>query len=466
MYLGNTAYDMPKNYYFGGGGDTFITPLAAVSLAAVFILTNTLKRQNVIVAFLLGSMLLPFDINVNLGSLHFPALRFLIAAGWLRQFTRGDIPLPRLTLLDKVFLASALISSVAFILLWGGASAIANRIGFLWNTLGSYFLIRSLIRDEEDVLQAIRAFALIVIVIAPCMLVEHLTRFDSFFILGAPQLADIREGAVRAKGPFSHAITAGTIGAMLLPVFVGAFWSRQKRRILFLLAAVACGTIVISSASSTPILASACGILGILLWPQRQNLRLFRRMLVVILALLQLVMKAPVWFLIAKIGGSMGGSGYHRAMLIDNFVRHFTEWWLVGTQANASWGYDMWDVDDAYVAAGVGGGLITFILFIAILVLAYKQVGRSRKRLSTSPRQARLVWALGASLLANTIGFFGIVYFDQSAVAWYTLLATISATAAFIAQDIEAKTRSPLFALELDTTPLDELAHQFTCECI
>jgi hypothetical protein len=92
-------------------------------------------------------------------------------------------------------------------------------------------------------------------------------------------------------------------------------------------------------------------------------------------------------------------------------------------------------VDNAFVGAGVSGGLFTFVAFIAIVVYAYKQIGKSRIRVAKSYADERLVWAIGASLFANTIGFFGIVYFDQSVVAWYALLATISATTCFLSAE-------------------------------
>jgi hypothetical protein len=50
---------------------------------------------------------------------------------------------------------------------------------------------------------------------------------------------------------------------------------------------------------------------------------------------------------------------------------------------------------------------------------------------SGSRRDAFLVWAIGCCLFANTVAFFGIGYFDQSILAWYGLLAMISATATF-----------------------------------
>jgi hypothetical protein len=114
----------------------------------------------------------------------------------------------------------------------------------------------------------------------------------------------------------------------------------------------------------------------------------------------------------------------------------------------------MWDVDNAFVAAGVGGGLITFIAFIAVLVYAYKRIGRSRilMRKSRQHRDERLVWALGACLFANTVGFFGIVYFDQSILIWYSLLAMVSATATFVAREKE----TPI-ALEGATPTTDKI---------
>jgi hypothetical protein len=66
------------------------------------------------------------------------------------------------------------------------------------------------------------------------------------------------------------------------------------------------------------------------------------------------------------------------------------------------------------------------------MVYAFKRVGRSRKLARKSRQNERLVWAIGASLFANAVGFFGIVYFDQSILAWYCVLAMVSASAALV----------------------------------
>jgi hypothetical protein len=426
------SYDMPENYYFGGGTETFLTPLALVALLAAVFLIFWLPRRHMMAPVLAGCLLLSARIGILFLGLHLPAIRLVLAAAWLSLAVRRELKFPRLNSLDKIFLLWAFSNAVTYSILWGGWSGVNNRLGFLWTTLGSYFLARLLIRDKADMVFAIKGIASVVLVLAPALAIEHFTQHNLFAVLGAPELSSVRYDAVRATGPFAHAIIAGTIGAMLMPLFVGLWWQGKRDRRLAGLGIVASTTIVIASASSTPIMTYGAGLLALLLWPLRQHLRAFRWVAVIGVVGLQLLMKASVWFLIARAGGSLGGSGYHRAMLIDNFIRHFGQWWLVGTQNNASWGFDMWDVDNAYVAAGIGGGLITFVLFLALMVYAFKSIGRSRRQARKSSDE-RMLWAIGSCLFANAVGFFGIVYFDQSILLWYVVLAMISAGTAFAA---------------------------------
>ena len=101
-------------------------------------------------------------------------------------------------------------------------------------------------------------------------------------------------------------------------------------RLIGFVAVVAAVVMVATSASSTPMLALAGAILAILFWPARRNMRVIRWGLVVLLVSLHLVMKAPVWMLINHVDLIAGSSGYHRAMIIDTCVRHFSDWWYRG----------------------------------------------------------------------------------------------------------------------------------------
>jgi hypothetical protein len=179
--------------------------------------------------------------------------------------------------------------------------------------------------------------------------------------------------------------------------------------------------------SSTPALAYVAGILGVCFWPVRKQMRLIRWGLVIAILAQAIVMKAPVWFVLNHIDLTGSSSGYHRAELIDEFVRHFSDWWLLGTDDAGTWGVDMWDVQNQYVNAGESGGLVAFVFFIVVIGRCYKRIGATRKLFSKRETDEWLVWFLGAALFANLAAFFGADYFDQSKLSWFLLLAMISA---------------------------------------
>lgn len=432
----NTSYDLPENYYFGGGGDSVVTPLALVLLLAAFALLLCIPRRRIIVVLLASGVLIPSaTVIVTLG-LHFPALRALVGVAWIRVLIDKNLRLPKLQLLDKLFLAWSISNAIAYALLWSDPAAFINRLGFLWTNVGVYFLARILIRDRHDVMLAIKTLAVLAVILAPAMLYEHLTQHNAFALLGAPAHSAIRSGAIRAEGPFAHPIIAGTITAVLMPLFAGMWQVERNQRLLAALGVAASLVIVVASASSTPLAVILAGILAMAAFPLRNRLRMIRWGFLLVLVCLQLAMKAPIWFLIARVGGRVGGSGFHRAMLIDTFVRNIGEWWLVGTRNNVSWGYDMWDAINAFVAAGVQGGLLTFALFVAIIVYAFRETGIALRAARDFRGETCLLWSIGAGIFANLAGFFGITYFDQSIMIWYCMLAMVAAAKGIV---LEAK---------------------------
>src|SRR6185437_14532755 len=219
----------------------------------------------------------------------------------------------------------------------------------------------------------------------------------------------------------------GTFGAVLLPVFVGLWMSDRKQRRAALLGILGATAMAVASHSSTPAFAYVMGIVGLCLCPIRGMLRIVRWGIAVTLVGLQIVMKAPVSHLITRI--HISGDSYHRYALINESVRHFWDWWLIGTKSTANWGWDMWDTANQYVATAVSSGLLGLILFIAIIVYGFKYVGHARKA-APNKGEALFFWALGSALFATILSFFGISLWDQSVLGWYALLAVISAVAA------------------------------------
>src|SRR5258708_38223966 len=93
--------------------------------------------------------------------------------------------------------------------------------------------------------------------------------------------------------------------------------------------------IVLTSSSSTPVLAYGAALIAICAWPLRGAIRTVRWGILAGLVALQLVMNPAVWFAIQHIDIVGASSGYHRAMLINGFIMHFRDWGPTGTTETA-----------------------------------------------------------------------------------------------------------------------------------
>lgn len=426
----------PANIRFGGGAShTILHPLVAVALFLTIALIFLLPRRYVVIPSLLTVFLVPIGQVVVLGGVHFTIYRIVILFGLVRLATTK---LPARTgrlaggfdTVDGAFTFCALFSLMTFWLQWGETQALIKGLGNLLDALGGYFVLRFLIQDREDVQRTIKTFAVLAMVLAVCMTNEEFTHQNVFGFLGGIPVADaVRDGKVRAQGAFEVYITAGVFGATLLPLFIW-LWSDGKSRISALLGMVGASIMTLTSNSSTPPLAYAAGIVGLCFWPLRKHMRAFRWGLVLILVSLHLSMKAPVWALIARVDFTGSSSGYHRYMLVDNCIRHFSDWWFIGAKNYDTWGFDTWDLSNQYVASAVGGGLATLVTFILVISRSFGKLGTARKCVAGNRGQEWFLWCLGAALFAHAVAYFGIGYFDQMQFAWYALLAIIAASVA------------------------------------
>ena len=140
-------------------------------------------------------------------------------------------------------------------------------------------------------------------------------------------------------------------------------------------------------------------------------------------------MKAPVWMLINHVDLVGGNSSYHRAMLVDQFVRHFWDWCFIGVASTKEWGWDMWDQANQFVAEGFSGGLATFVCFVLAVSWSFGRMATARRASAGDRSKQWLCWLLGSALFTHVVAFFGISFSDQSAFAWYALLAMMGAAA-------------------------------------
>ncbi len=435
----------PENFKFGGGlAETMLHPAVLVALIVAALLIFFLPRKFVIVPVLLMSFLVPLGQQVVFSGLHILVLRIVIFVALIRIFFSMIFSPPRgfaggLSSVDKVFLLWAFLHVVTFMLLFSfQMPAVVNQFGYVWDVVGGFLVLRLLIRDEDDIERVLRTFAYIAAILAICMVNEHLRMQNVFgFLGGTPIVPETRDGLVRAQAAFSHPLLAGTFGATLLPLFF-LLWHSGKSKAVAAVGILSSTIMTICAASSTPVLAYMAGIGAVCFWPLRKQMRLFRWGIVFALVALQLVMKAPVWYVISHIQLMGSSSSSHRAELVDSFIRHFSDWWMIGTNSNGDWGFDMWDTSNQYVGEGVGGGLATFLCFIGMIYLCFRRIGNARKAVEANPAKEWYFWFLGSALFAHVVAFFGISYFDQTRMAWYTLLVMIVVATAPVLASTEA----------------------------
>ena len=429
----------PEHLKFGGGvSQSVVNPLVLVFVLIAGLLICFGPRNKAIVPFLIASFLIPMDQILLIGSLHFPMLRILILFGliricWTKVTSGGEIFSGGVNKIDVAVILLSVFTAVNGILLWNASGAVIYQVGVLYTVFGIYFLLRFLVRDEEDVQRVIRTFVYIAAVMAVIMVYEQTTgRNPIYGLLGGARTTVYesvleRDGRFRAAGSFSHPILAGTFGAILLPLFFGLWWRDKKRRKTAVLGMIAATVITVASASSTPILAYVAGLAGLCAWPLRKRMRLIRWGIVLALISLHMVMNGPVWNLISRLDVVGGSSGYHRQELVNLFILHFRDWWLLGVKDTSQWGWDMWDTANQYVSTGENSGLLPFVLFLAVIVYGFKYLGVARRAAQENKKAELFLWSLWAALLANVVAFFGISYWDQTQVAWYALLAIIAA---------------------------------------
>jgi hypothetical protein len=420
-----------KTVYGGGATATVLHPVILVATVTVVILMLLLPRKKIVVPFLLLVFLGSYGQQIYISGIHLFVLRIIILAGLVRvvlgsksgvRFVGGW------NAVDKFYTAWVIFRVLSAILQTGGASgAIIYQVGDVWENLGGYVLLRFLIYDEEDVVLTLKVFAAIVVVLAITMANEKLRNQNIFGYLGAlPITPERREGSIRAQGASAHSILAGVFGVTLVPMFWW-LWHSGKAKITGVAGWLGSTVMMLTCASSTPLLSYLAAVLGVCFWPFRKNMRIFRWGVVIALVTCHLVMKAPVWFLIAHVDLVAGNSGYHRAMLIDQCIQHFREWWLIGTNNMDSWGIDMWDLSNQFVAEADTGGLATFICFVMVISRSFRRVGMARKVVEGNKQQEWFMWFLGVALFTHIVGYFGISYFDQTKISWCALLAMICA---------------------------------------
>jgi hypothetical protein len=404
--------------------------------AMVIIVTAALvlavPRRYVPLPFIIAICYLTLGQQVTLFGFNFFPVRILIAAGWIRLFVRGEFKQLHFNILDRIILAWLVAKFTINIILYQNQEAFISQSGFLYNAIGLYFLFRCSVRNLDDIKALFKVSALAIFPLAVIMIFEEITARNIFSSLGGvPEFSEIRSGRARCQGPFRHPILAGSFGAAMMPLAF-ALWKQKGEKLTSIIGFCSATLITLTAGSSGPLMAYISGLAGFALWSYRRYMKLVRWGVVGVILALAAVMKAPFYYIIERVGSVTGGSGWYRAYLIDQTVKHFDEWWLMGTKESARWmpfhltinDKEFADITSEYIAQAVNGGLLSLVLFILIIVFAYKIIGKALKDHPASEQY--IVWVLGVTLFVHIMSFISVSYYDQIIVIWYLLLAMIA----------------------------------------
>ena len=154
---------------FGTAGETFVHPLGGILTAFAVLLMLFLPRKYVLVPLLISLIVLPLGQKIVVAGLAFFMFRIILLFGWLRVIPGGLGSKFRLNALDKALILWGLTYTVTFTLLWGERSAFVHQLGLLYSGLGTYFLLRLLLQEYEDMDRAVRVLALVCMMLSVFM---------------------------------------------------------------------------------------------------------------------------------------------------------------------------------------------------------------------------------------------------------------------------------------------------------
>jgi hypothetical protein len=438
----------PEHFRFGGGAaDTMLTPVMALAMLIVIGLIFTRPRNKVIAPFLLGCFTIPIQQVVVLGGLHFTVLRILIIAGLIRRAmlggtsSAGKFP-GGLNGVDRMAMVWAVALGTLVSLQWMEMQSFIHNLGDFLDIFGGYLVVRFFIPDGETVRRTIKTLAVVCIIQGVCMLNEQISHVNVFgYVGGLGPWLTIRDGKIRSEGVLG-CISAGAFAGALIPLFLW-LWTQRKCRMVAYAGLAGATAMVFTSNSSTSLLALAATALAIFFWPLRKQMRLVRWALSLTLVALHLVMKGPVWALITHIDLTGSSSSYHRFYLVDNCIRHFSDWWLLGYKDYNLWGFMMFDCCNQFVVQAVNGGLLALVAYIAIFSRSFGSIGKARKKVEGNRGQEWFLWCLGSTLFSIVVAHFGINYPATMEISLFTFWAAISVATLEAKRPAEPKVEIP-----------------------
>ena len=437
----------------GWFNETTLHPLGLAILLGAATAQFLVPRRFALVPLLVLICLTGPAQRLVLASIDFNFIRLMVLAAWIRIIVRGELRTLRWNALDYAFVAWAAGAAFIGVLQRNSGASIIHWSGSMYDAFGLYFLVRMVVRDWGDVRTFGQSAALVSIPMLLAFSYEWTTGHNLFSAFGGvPAETTVRMGVPRCQGPFIHPILAGVFWTALMPLMAAVWFRGGMNRVLAVAGVSSAMAIVFMCGSATPLLGAAAGAAAAAIIFVRRWIRIVQLGGLAALVGLQLAMINPIWHLMARGNIVDGATGWYRFRLLDDFIRHFPDWWLIGTQDRSTWWNNgKWAITNEYVLQGLEGGLLGLSLFILVIILAFRAVGRMWRR-EDMPRmliqvkrdgqrvvqpalqreqRERLVlaWSLGVLMCVHVVSFLSVTNFGQAIFVWFVPLGMIGSLA-------------------------------------
>lgn len=324
---------------------------------------------------------------------------------------------------------------------WPMLKSLENESGHLTDTYFAYLVARLCLTDYKAVVTSIKWVALALVPLAMLGVVESYTGWGPYYRLVVycpwqqvtePTL-NMRSGFYRASGPFNHSILFGAVFVMFLPM---VYWLRHQggswRSLRYLLV----GALVVgalSSMSSGPVMMLVFTSCFLLLERFKHYVKPIIILVIISLVLVGVASNRPIYHVLASYADPIGGSGWHRAKLIDVAIERFGEWWLAGYgRQDPGWGAALgmtWtDITNNYLVAGVKYGMLGVIALCGVLVVSISMLIRLHNS-TKDPLLMSWYWAMGSIIVALIISFNAFCLFGQTNTLFYCILGFVGSSA-------------------------------------
>jgi len=409
-----------------------MNPLSVAVLLIFSTILVSVRRDRVPLILILACCYTTVGAKISIAGANFPLFRFLIVVGILRAIILSEYSALPKTRVDKLLIAwAAWIFFASFFHEFTPGSGPKYMGGVIIDLCGAYYLFRNYLRTYNEIENFIAAACLIIIPVSIAMTIEQVAYYNLFSIFeGVPEYPLIRDGRIRAQGPFNHPILAGSVGAFLFPLAWSLFKTNKTRSIIGMGAST---LMVLSSASSGPVMSLLFAILALGFWRYRQHTPKLVWGGVFSYLFLMVAMNQAPYYLISRINVTGSSTGWHRAYLIDRTIHYFNEWWLFGTDRTRHWmpeqGFisnEHTDVTNYFIAFAVNGGLLSLVLIVLIVWYSAKTLWKLSITSTLDHSKQCFIWCIGAAAFANAMTSISVAFFGQAQVFFWLPIALIS----------------------------------------